>query len=619
MLQKHAERFVWGAFLCFLFLISWTQITDYDFWYHLNLGRQILAELNPAVRDGFSYTFFGREQFNAEWLGDLIIYLAYSAGGFPGVNLLKFFLLAATFYCLRRVARERGAEGGNASLLAIVTVLVVVLFSMRFRLFIRPFLFSYLFVALFFWLLTLYRNQRDIRLLWILPALQILWANASKGAFYGPLLVALWVVFDFIGRRFDRRLALAFLAVTGASFVNPDVTGLYHLLAQFAAGEEQVLVGEHRPLSLMLLWGGGFSYTWGFQVLAFTGLLYLVWKGRGDAQSWIVYLLFLMPAIMLVRMIDFFSLAAVFFVVPPVARVIDGNLAGRICRSRTSVALVCSFLVGLGLVSVLTSKSYAFGASAKEKYIPEGAVGFLSRHNHAGRVFNSFPFGGYIAWKNPALQVYIDGRMNQLFPQSFLKRYFQAIHTPQAFAEEEKQWDFDIAILEYDLMSDGRNFPKHIVENPGWALVYWDNHSTVYLKRSLRNKNLIDRYAYRLAQPRFNQFEYLNAMRHQSAPARLLEDARHDISLNPNNQEPRLAYVFLLYSLGSRQFMDEMLTQLEACLALEPDLPSEHSARGLLLLQQGRKEEAEAEAKQALGLDPGDAGAQSIMKALGKG
>jgi hypothetical protein len=43
-----------------------TKVADYDFWWHLNLGREIFLSGWPILVDSFSYTFEGAPQFNGE-------------------------------------------------------------------------------------------------------------------------------------------------------------------------------------------------------------------------------------------------------------------------------------------------------------------------------------------------------------------------------------------------------------------------------------------------------------------------------------------------------------------------------------------------------------------------
>ena len=83
------------------------------------------------------------------------------------------------------------------------------------------------------------------------------------------------------------------------------------------------------------------------------------------------------------------------------------------------------------------------------------------------------------------------------------------------------------------------------------------------------------------------------------------------------NQEARLAKVFYLYNLNANYYRKEILAELDASLALEPDLAMEHSAQGFMLLQVGNKEGALRSAKEALRINPADEGALYLLERLG--
>jgi tetratricopeptide (TPR) repeat protein len=191
------------------------------------------------------------------------------------------------------------------------------------------------------------------------------------------------------------------------------------------------------------------------------------------------------------------------------------------------------------------------------------------------------------------------------------------LHTEAAWAEAEGKWGFEVAVLEYDLRSGGRHFPRHLASNPAWALVYWDDHSAVYLKRIPRFAALIERYGYRLARPNFYGFGYLKELTALLPPAQALALAQTDVQRNPGNQEPRLALVYLLYTLDRRGYGAAIERELQTCLTLQPDLAQEHAALGMLYLESGRREGALREARLALALDPNDPGAKFLQGKLG--
>jgi hypothetical protein len=613
---EQREKWFFAVFCVFLAGLSLTRITDYDFWWHLNLGRQVAQSASLQAADAFTYTFAGAGQFNGEWLADLLLYLAYAGGGFAGVAALKLALLALTFWFLLRACRELTGAGWTGLYASLLT-LVLIAFAIRFRLFIRPFLFSYLFLALFSYLLAAYGRSRNARILWLLPLVELLWANTSKGFFYGPLLIGIFLLNDLFGRKLDRRLLWAGLGTLAISLASPEFYHPYLMFFDAAQGQAVGVVGEQQPLSRMMLWGFGLKYTWAFQVLALGGAVHLLLGGWRRPLPVLFFALFLPPALAMVRMIDFFSLAAVFFFLPTAERAagwVCSRLEGR--RRALELALPVALLL-VTLAAVPGSRTYALGIGPEPRHLPAGALAFLDREGVAGRVFNSYPYGGYIAWASPKRPVFIDGRVNQLFPPEFHRRYFQILHEPGAWREEEGRWGFDVAVLEYDLQDQGLHFPKHLSDNAQWALVYWDGRSAVYLRRTPAHAAVIARYEHRVLRPAFYQFDYLQPLLRQYPAPELLRRIEAEANLSPDNQEARLAKVFVMYALGAARFQEQILQELRLCLKLEPDLALEHSALAMVLAERGMAEEAVRETKKALSLDPSDPAGLQLKQKLG--
>lgn len=85
---------------------SLTRISDYDFWWHLKLGESIFRTGEINSTDSFSYTFAGKPQFNAEWLGDSVIYIFYMIGGYYGVFIFKILAVFAVFFLLYKLIQN---------------------------------------------------------------------------------------------------------------------------------------------------------------------------------------------------------------------------------------------------------------------------------------------------------------------------------------------------------------------------------------------------------------------------------------------------------------------------------------------------------------------------------
>jgi hypothetical protein len=462
------------------------------------------------------------------------------------------------------------------------------------------------------------RGQRG-RLFWLLIPMEILWANTSKGAFLGVLLLGLYAMDRLVRGEVTRADVIIFIAVPLASLLNPEGWKVYEFLLGFAGGDKALAVGgEQQPLSIQMLWGGGWTYTFCYQLLVVSGAAYLVfmkgWKNLFHLSSFIVFLVF---SIALIRMIDFFALLSGLFFFLACREMVARAPGLRALGTKVWAGLVGAAMVVLLLLFVPGNTTYAFGVGVKEYMFPENAVAFLRENKIQGRLFNSYPFGGYLTFFHPEEKVFIDGRGYHLYPTDFQVNYLRSVGEKDIWKTIDKEWQFEVALLEYDHLSFGRHFARHITENKDWALVFWDEKSAVYLKKVPKFTNVISRYQYKVVRPNFNGFGYLNALLKQKGFA-LINDIEADLQKNPDNQEVRLAKVFSLYTMNRKIFREEIKKELLVCNQLYPEVAMEYSGLALLSLEDKNRAEARRFAQKALSIDPGDPGGAFVMEKLGK-
>jgi hypothetical protein len=602
------------CFALLLVFISITKYSDYDLWWHLKLGESVTTS-GIYYLDDFSYTFDGKSQYVGEWFADLIIYLFFKVGGFIGIDILKTGILLLAFFFLLMTIKHHDADEKVWIYSAIVT-LTLVIFAIRFRLFVRPYIFSILFISLFLFIISLYEKERKRNILFLLPLIEIIWANMSVGATFGPMLFLFFIIGYSLKNKFNPALLIIFLLIIASSLLNPETYGIYSLLLKLSSDPNKGIIGEYQPLSLQILWGYGFRYTFAYQILVMGSLLYFIFMGGWrNIYHLLLFTVFFAESIIQVRMIEFFSLVSALFFIHPVKKlfkIILSPIIGKkyLINSITSFLILC-----LIPISVFSSNIYDFGFGIKKNIFPEEALAFLDKENIKGRMFNSYGFGGYIIWHSPERKVFFDGRNKRLYNLEFDDAYTQIIENPKAWDAAERSWGFNYAVLEYNSQRS-RNFPLHLNHNPSWALVYWDNHSVVYLKRIPSNRRVIDDYEYKITKPNFNDFSYLQQYLHSDKIMNIIDQINREIAFNPLNQEPRLAKAFLLYYAG-KPYHDEAIKELNIVVKLKPDISMEHSALAYLLFDKGLIDKAKEETSIALKINPNDPGAKQLVKILG--
>ncbi len=593
--------------------VCMTKYADFDLWWHLKLGESIVTNWRFPSEDTFSYTALGRHQFTGEWLADTIIFLTFKAAGFWGLNILKALVLLLTFrFLYLQIKDDASCSRGNGT--AAVITLLLVLFAIRFRLFVRPYLFSLPMLALYLYHIARWRKGTSEKIIYLLPVLMIFWVNMSVGAIFGIFVLGVAAFLELIERR-SWGLFPVFLLTVLASLVNPESYGIYTLALDLTSDPYRALVGEYQPVTMDILFGSGMRYTLCFQIMTAGSILYFIlFRGWKNVFHLIIFVFFLYEALRQVRLIEMFSLVAAPFVLIVLAGIFSRFPELPIRFRFLQMPLLSVVIMALIPWTVLNSRVYAFGVGPKETAFPEVAIRFLDEQGIRGRMFNSYGFGGYLIWRGSGRQVFIDGRYRRLYTPSEYGAYKGIMDSAKEWNAAEQKYGFDYAVLEYDLQS--RRFPAHLQNNPDWALVYWDNHSLIYVKRTPARAALIATHEYRVAKPAFLDFSYLEQYKKQGKMYEALDQLNREVQLNPENQFVVLARAYLRYEMGA-EYNTWSKNDLERIVSLKPDFAIKHSALATLLSAAGDNERARMELLLALKMDPFDAAALSQVKKFG--
>ena len=611
------------GFLLFvhLVLLGFFQVSSLDTWFHLKEGELYVTTGSLPGHDPFAFTTEGREWIKYSWLADVLFYLVYAVGGFPGLVLLRLGVLFAIAWLLYRLLRQSGLHPVAAVLLVFVASLAI-----RFRLFIRPELFA--FVLLLGTLAVLLQLQASSPwMAYTLLPLFVLWVNIHGSYVFGLGLPALvlfanllpmaWAAPGWGRLRLDpvrrRHLALAVTALPVAGFLNPQGAGL--LLFPF---RQNRMVRLTAFPEWMEAWRyPGVDPVWwepvvilGLVLLAFGAVAWLLfaWERRLDPVGLGIVLTMGAYAIFRNRAIPYFVLAALPFLALALARLsehLPTRLPAQSPRRLTQLGfLACLLLLALSIVDqAFLTRRFPPGFGVARHVFPEQAAAFLERYRLDGRVFNSYQFGGYLMWRRwPANQVFIDGRYDAiLFDEELLELYAEAHHVPAALDRLAEKYAFDILVLDADRASR----MEHIQHNPTWARVYWDPVAEVYVLRGGRFADLVAAQEYRLTGST-TDLAYLEAYR-ASPPTwtQAMAELRRAVEDNPENV---LAWQGLAQEYGATgpTALGQRLEALTRVLAILHDNPATgrlYAERAEVLLQLERPQEAEVAAREALQVD----------------
>jgi hypothetical protein len=226
---------------------SFRRVWEADFFWQWRTG-ELVAQSGPPRVDTLSYVSAGRPWIEMRWLYCRALYAVVSLAGIPGAVAAKWLAVLAAFLLATFASPWRRAGA------ALCVVLPVAVLAASQRFFVRPELASFVLFSAFVCILVRARQGAG-RLLYLLPPLQVLWANTHTLFLLGPAVVALYVLVEAArGRREPRPLLrpLAVLAATcGACLLTPyGWTGVrfgLHLLSELRDPVYRRMAAEFVP------------------------------------------------------------------------------------------------------------------------------------------------------------------------------------------------------------------------------------------------------------------------------------------------------------------------------------------------------------------------------------
>ena len=217
--------------------------------------------------------------------------LAYAAGGFPLVVLLRALLMAAAAGLTGLIAFRRTGSFYSATGAALLSAAI----SYRFA-YDRPLLVTFLFVAAVMAMLE-YR-----RWLWALPVLFVVWANCHGGFFMGWVVLAAYCAESLVRRRADRLLYGVTAASVLASGLNPNGFGVFATLLEYRQSYMQSMLAEWRPTPLWPL--SPFV-----AIAAVAGVLLVLARGKARLADWLLFAAFAIAGLYAFRNVVYMAIA----------------------------------------------------------------------------------------------------------------------------------------------------------------------------------------------------------------------------------------------------------------------------------------------------------------------
>lgn len=493
----------------FVGALSLQAVSNADNWFHLKVGELLLKTRVFPHQDVMSHTAYGRQLTAPSWLYSVAAQSLAARWGLNSISFLRMFCALAAMILAIKTGRLLGSP-------AFVTapIFALAFWAISIAWMDRPHIFGYLFISFTVYALVAY-SQKPTRLIWWIPLVTIPWANTHASVPFvmvliGLFMAATWVDTYFFrretaatSRRIDyRELLIIFGLCFGASLINPYGLKMYEYFFKITPTAKGNIF-EWLPLSnffddtyvqsfsvLLISTLAALLFTaifWRKQIslweVGLTGIL--TWMSLSALRHIVIFALVLSPY--LAKNVFFLvKRATSYFPLPPL--------------SPPSLIYQLGALVTICWLSLNPLRAIWHGNwGVSFAMLPLGATDFLDKIELKGKMYNHFNWGGYLIWKYfPKYLTFIDGRLDMFVPDIYKDWIIPA--------SGDEDWEKVFAKYQVDWVI----FPSPGIwqglkdkTGPGkeWALVYWDDVASIFLRRGKGNDEIISQFEYTAITP----------------------------------------------------------------------------------------------------------------------
>jgi hypothetical protein len=439
-----------------------TALADKDVWWRLSTGLWTLQH-HAVPQTGLFSQYPSLSWVDLSWGFDLLVGAAYRLFGLAGLPLLLMLLQVAVGVALFGLAFSASGRFWPSTLLAAIAQCCLVPLQPR------PALCSIVMLATELALMLNARRASDVRWLYWLPLMFLLWVNLDRQVEYGLLALILFCA-GVLLQRSSSALPVGSVAIVAAiSFAVtlglPNTWHTYASLWQSATSPaDRYFIELHsmrfrQPQDYLLL------------LLAMSAFFAL---GRRRSRDGFLIAMLIVACVISLRV----ARDNWFVVVVAVAIVSDAlnSEAGKAAARRLSLAtkLVAACMV-LAIVVLTTPRGLS--ASNLSQKFPVRSADHIRQNGLPQPLFNAYPWGGFLTWYLPEYPVAIDGRTD-LYGDDKVIAYFRLIQ-----GETSLQSDPAFTRAQTFLLESDSALAQALVALPEFRVAYRDEQATVIARR----------------------------------------------------------------------------------------------------------------------------------------
>jgi hypothetical protein len=524
---------------------------------------EIVSETGRAVTtEQFSFIKKGLKIIHYEWLGDLILYKIFSLTGYTGLSIFKAFLSVLLFIILFVFSRKISSH-----ITAIVLLMICYALSLEFIVVEKPVFLSMILLSLLIYLLS----SNNIKTLYLIPLLFLLWANIHPSFLFGLFYLFFFItgyVLDNIREKKDNygKMVLYYVLIFTISILLTFITPFGYKL--FLKILEQKSIGDlivKYEITILIILKLYIPFLFGIILLLLTlyNIRYLKLKTLLPflAISWLPFIY--------ANTIVLFLLFSVPVAVNIINLVFERNSEIFATLSKYKFTNLYAMIPVVFAITIILYKYHndiagIYGTGRMNLYYPEGALKFIKEQKLYGKWFNSLEFGGAIAMDGSQEILPFIYTGNNFLDDIFNNYYRKFVKEPQALDDFLRNSDVAGAVF---LSGGDTTFLPHfeLLKKGAFAPVYWDDTAVVLVNRNMVEQNFLKRYELNLINP-FTILQYLNSGGPISEE--LNEEIKSSVERAKDSSKTHLIYGMLLFKEGK---MDAAEKELKESFKLNPD------------------------------------------------
>lgn len=481
------------------FMFSITKNTaDLDLWHRMAVGK-IYSQLGSVIyHDIFTYFPSKPIWVDHEWLSGVVFYNLGHYFGDYGILSLKILILFSILLLIYKTNQLIYPEPRKYRIGWYFVTLVAVLLGIAATL--RCQAFTYLFFTL--WIYVLERVRRgENRLIWIFPAITIIWANMHAGFVAGFGLICFYAAGEMLNRKNPLKYIGILALCIPVTFINPYGIKYWSYLIE-AITMQRPYILEWKSLNPFEEFYKviGTKMQVALLIPAFIYGIYSKVRSKlysVDFVETIAFVITLYLGIKHLRHIVFFSIVAGVYGYKYYAVFMDAvmnkiksvflklfNQKTYNIAYYTKFSFVYSFIINVCLVMIVNNPH-----EINLNPYPVKAVEFIKINHLKGNLLAPFNWGSYALWKlYPQNLVSIDGRYEETYTNEAYMDLSRI--TFYKHKKDMKKWRETFYKYHHDiiLVSKDSEVQKVIRKLKEWKTVYEDKKAVVFVPSSMPDK-----------------------------------------------------------------------------------------------------------------------------------